>query len=1516
MQRNGVKLQEMMNGTMWDIPLFIDTAIKLAEMANTVHAGDSVIRDLNPAGIWVQTETGQALLAEQRKPEYAYLSPEQTGRMNRAPDERSDLYALGVMYYEMLAGRLPLLAESADSWVHRHLAIVPQPLHALRPELVGPLAEIVMKLLAKAPEERYQSAYGLLSDLRSCASSLQETGGIAAFEIARTDEISRFRLPPVLFGRDPEKAELLEALEQVRGGASAFVIVTGRAGIGKTALVRELQMPVTRQGGRFIWGKCELMNRDTPFSPILQALRGLIRQIWSESPELIMQWKARLAEALGQGAGIIAELLPEAAALLGSLPSVEPLPPAEAANRFRLLFPVFIHVFASREHPLVMVVDDLQWADPATLDVLLAITNDATCQGLLIIGTYRSEAAPGQAEIDDDQAAAALWMEQSLGLAQERAAFMVKHIVLGPLRYADVVRFTSFVLHEDTERVRLLAEPFYKKTGGNPLYMHRFMDSLFRRRTLYFDTGQVRWNWDAAAVKAMPDDPDVLHLIGARLRTLPQGTIGVLRTAGAIGHRFRPATIASVIQLSVPETLELLRPAVEEGFIWSETEGEDEALTGHEAAARGTYTFLHDQVQQAAYETVPPADKASLHLTIGRAMRSQTELMQPEDSIFDTVYHLNLGRIEMVDEAERRELAESNLQCGLKSKASTAFASALHFLNTGLLLLGSDSKENDPLAYRLMLELPECEYMCGRADLAESMLDQLLQCTAELLERSRIYRVWIEMNAYLKKDQAAVEVGRRALAEFGWKVPLKPTQTMMIGELIRTQWVLYRSRDELAHLPLNRTPFYKALSDLMMAVSTSAFISNPKLSTILYAGFVRYGLEQGNNEAFACMLGAYGLMLNHAFPRRNPGIGFIEIAVLLSSACESAMLNSRLHYIQGITVQFGNWQAAVEHFELSIRYGLESADLVFVCLSMMTRITTYIGDLPTLSARMTYYEEVSRQLLDETTINIFRIARRYVAELQGEADDRAEALPVLPVLSVLPVLPLEAKTINKTLNNEEFYTCTCQIEIAYLAGRYREALQWAERGSRVSFLQTRFQTRKQLVYYSFALAALYEEAAVEERRTIRALLAKQLRTMRNLTDCYGRESSAYLLIVAETRRMDGQPMAGIKQYEEAIVTARREGYRIMEAIACERTAVFYRAQGLLTAADSLLAEACSAYALWGAIAKVRELQKAYPEAAVSEAAAHRSAAVETGEQHLERKARQQQEEGISRAGGQGEAREGDSSWESVFSRDIDELVMRQAVLSPEAAAGRSLAESFLESAVRYAGAEKGYVLNSMNGVISVEAAIGAVGDTVLAMAESQFAESVVHYVVGSGDPFVLANALQGYETSDPYILRQLPKSILCMPIPYPGSPFSTVLYLENNLASGVFTKDRLAVLDMLFSRMVYLESLGNSKDNFNNMTMGAGELQVSSSPASPASLVSSPILESSKAPQPLIEPLTKRELDILRMLTDGLSNKEIADGLGLTEGTVKNHVFNLYGKLEVKRRAQAVARARELHLLD
>ncbi|SFL98143.1 Predicted ATPase [Paenibacillus sp. 1_12] len=1447
-----------MNATPMDISRFLLIATTLTDLVYTYHKRDAIIGNLNPAGVRIQLKNKFAELVEVRITEYAYLSPEQTGRINRTAEKRSDLYALGMIFYEMLAGSLPFRAQSKEQWVHAHLAMMPIPLSELRPEITGPLEGMIMKLLSKMPEDRYQSAHGLIVDLQRCFFSLEETGTIVPFEIACADDDSRFQLPNSLFGREAEEMQLFKALEQARADACAFVAVSGGAGSGKTALVHQLQGSVIRAGGRFIAGKCDLMNRDIPFSPILEALRKLIRQVCSESPESIARLKVRLREVLGRRAGVIAQLLPEAEKLLGKLPSAELLGPAEAAIRFRLLLPIFIQTFADSEHCLVLFLDDLQWADPATMDALRTVAEDPTLHGLLLLGAFREEAAPHQIATEDPRATTTAWIENSFPLHTTSTSLSVQHIALNPLTYIDVRQFVSHIVKENSARIRLLAESLYHRTGGNPLYLHRLLDSLYREKKLYYDEEKSNWAWDTAVVKQIPEDPDILILVGTRIRMLPFDTIELLAVAAAIGHRFRLSAVAVASGHSVVYANRLLRVVEEEGLISQENDS-NEADTDEVY-----YTFLHDRVQQAAYQTIHETQRADLHLKIGRSMSSLASDSW-DDWLFDRVYHLNLGSERMASQAEKRELAAYNLQAALKSKASTAFATAKNFLEKGLRLVENDEQGQNSLTYRLMLALPVCEYMCGNVDRAEELLDQLLLRTVGVVERSRIYLIQISMYTYLKRDRTAVAIGFKALEEIGFLLPAKPSNALIKEEMHLSQIALTSMLNEPEPIPSD-DPHHIAISNLVMALSTSVFLLSNERSIVLFSRFIRFSLKagKGSSEAFAYILAFYGvIILRNKIAAAPIGLHCMDAALRIASSFESADLLCKLSYFRGLARLLHQPEESIAHFEQSMRYGMESANLIFVSLVAPTCVITHTGDLHTLSARITNYEDLSRQLLDEVAKNVFRISRWYIAQLQRGADEGNEV-----------VLPVQNDRFKGTMNNEVSYIYTCKIEIAYLFGRYKEALEWIEQGELNTARQNWLQARKQHVYHALTLAARYAEAPTEERTGIRARLKKLLRVMKQWSGYYGQNTSVCLLVSAELHRIDGNSVAAAKGYDDAILEARSQKDRLMEAIACERASTFYREAGSRNGADVLMADACVAYSAWGASRKAQRLREDYPGL--------RFSAVES----------QWQEDGMVGKGLAGFEKESERvptiSDENVFIKQIPEWSSMEN--------SEDVMHHFLESAINYSGAEKGYVLTSHEDGFKIEEEEGERKDD---RGEAPFVESIVRFVIETGEPIVLDNASRSLFSPHSDAHHSLPLSVLCMPVLFPGQARSSVLYLENNLISGVFPSEVLEVLKLMIARTAY----SRLWEDYLSQTKGSSDS------------VSSPTL-SVEDSLPLIEPLTNREMEMLYALADGLSNKEIAYRFGLTEGTVKSYVFHLYGKLGAKRRAQAIARAREMKLLD
>jgi predicted ATPase/DNA-binding CsgD family transcriptional regulator/GAF domain-containing protein len=1468
-------LSEYMNNNKVDVTSFLRISIGLAELVGRLHQAGEIKRSLIPDHIVGNPESGQfklielpAPLSDQLKSKYAFMSPEQTGRMNRKIDGRSHLYVLGIIYYEMLMGYLPFEADTASEWVYAHMAVHPKPMLQSNSAFPQMICDIVMKLLSKPVEKRYQSTYGLCQDLKCCMDNWRLNGRVEPFAQGQADALIRFEIPQTLYGRGKETEELVSAFERVRSGRMELMLITGTAGCGKTMLVKEFQMTVQKEKGYFIAGKFDQLKRDIPYAPFIQAFQNLVRQILAESPEQIVKCQKQLLQALGQSGAVITEVIPEVALIIGKQYPVENLPPADATNRFQQLFLNFIRVFAIKQHPLVLFLDDLQWADLASLRFLRVLLDGMRNRNLLLVGAYRdnelSEGQPLQKIVDEEIR------------NKESSVVCIK---VEPLNLSEVHLFVAETLHNDLGNSKPLAEVLFRKTAGNPFYLTQMLQTIYNDKLIYFNEQAIRWEWDLKCIMEREGFNGVIPLIIERFDKLPEQTRFVLSMAACIGNTFSLSLLSLVCEQSSQQTERDLSLAIHEGLVLTETDFSDQ---------QRNYIFLHDRVQQAIYDLLPEDEIKQLHLKIGRMMLKQGLLEASDDFLLETVYQLNLGSGFIVDPSEGRQLAEINLRAGRKAKASTAYDAAIVLLHAGIELIYEDDWSiEDSLYFNLLLESSECEYYCGNFAQAEEILEQLMQQAQSLMDRTKIYLIQITMYSYQNNNDKAMKVAIRAMAEFGLIIPFKPTRVSVLGQLLRTWWQLRSRLNHWTELPKIQDPHHQALANIVIAAATSVTIVNPEVSVILFSKYVRQALKEGDSEVFSFTLSAYALILCLSFGRYKMGLRLVENALQSVEKLNSVFVKGRVYHIIGMVLLFNRPKEAHTYFKQAIAYNLESGDLIFTGYGVTLHVVNFIGDLRELHHLCAHYVETTSRILDPVTTRMLHKTNQFVLALQARA------------LEPLTDDPLEDEPFpgnNLWITNHYYYCYTREMEVRYVRGYYAETIKLAKRSEKWERNNNDLYKRKQSFYTFLAIAAQYPNIPLTERRKYLNILKKKLRQMKKWSNTAVESAMhKYLLMSAEMARLDGKDQQAVKLYNQAMVSARESGFLQYEAIACERAGRYYHSKENEKAAEVCIQNACRGYLKWGAIGKVNSLCEAYP-AWLTEFSKTDYTWVNLDSQPAY----------LPEVSAQLESNlafEGVSAAANTIGGELDLSTILQAakiVSDSGEDEHQHFQDQFLNLALSNTGAERGFIIMEKDGELIVDAEKDVNLDrrpmSYSTAEEGYFSVAVVQFVLRTHEPVVLGEAIWSMFASDPYMNRMRPRSILCMPVLYPDNR-KGVVYLENNLTADAFTADRLEVLDIVFSRMVYLKSFQKREEANEASNEKSETIQVKSHP-------------------PLVESLTKREMEILRLMADGQSNKEIGRKLEVTEGTVKNHALNIYGKLQVKRRVHAITKARELHLLD
>jgi serine/threonine protein kinase len=726
---------------------FFRLAIEITEILGRIHHANIIHKDINPSNIVFNPDTGVVKIIDfgiatrfnRTNPSFksphvlegtlAYLSPEQTGRMNRWLDRRTDFYSLGVTFYQLLTGQLPFPTTDILELVHCHIAKTPVPPHELNAAIPKAVSDIIMKLMAKNAEDRYQSAWGIKADLERCAQQLEQSGQIDRIQLGLQDFSGQFHIPQKLYGREAQIGALLAAFDRVavRGNEDnaqfkvEMMLVSGYSGVGKTALVQELYKPITAKHGYFIWGKFDQFERNIPYSAIVDALQKLVQQLLGEPDEQVQQWRSHLLAALGSNGQIIIDAIPEVELIIGKQPPVPSVGATEAQNRFNLTFQKFVRVFCDKEHPLVIFLDDLQWIDSATLKLIELILLDEQTQFLFLIGAYRDN------EVHPTHPLVLTLLE----LRKQGA--VLQEITLAPLALESLNQLIAETLDRNPDTVRDLDQLVLRKTEGNPFFVGEFLRMLYSENLLTFNAEHLSWQWNIAQIQARNITDNVVELLLLQLKKLPEETRQILRLAACVGSQFDLETLAIVCEKTPKAIFQNLLAAIHAGLIQPLSELDEDLLVQE-------YKFLHDRVQQAAYALIDESHKQVVHLQIGRNLLNKTSPEQRSERLFEIVDHLNYGIELVAEQIERNEIARLNLIAGQKAKTATAYEAALKYLKTGLKFLNTESwlSEYD-LTLSLYSAAAEAAYLHGRFDEMEQFVEVVLIRAKTAIDKVQVY---------------------------------------------------------------------------------------------------------------------------------------------------------------------------------------------------------------------------------------------------------------------------------------------------------------------------------------------------------------------------------------------------------------------------------------------------------------------------------------------------------------------------------------------------------------------------------------------------------------------------------------------------------------------------------------------------------------------------------------------------------------------------------------------------------
>ncbi|RFP59647.1 MAG: GAF domain-containing protein [Limnothrix sp. CACIAM 69d] len=1421
----GISLREYAQNQPLSLYEILSIALQLSVILDYLHQQKVIHKDIKPANILIHPSSGKIKLTDfsiasllpreaqclqsptSLEGTLAYLAPEQTGRMNRGIDYRSDFYALGVSLYELLTGQLPFPTTDPMELVHCHLARQPIAPSALSSEIPPVVSAIVLKLMAKNAEDRYQSARGLSHDLQICLDQLQAQEAISDFELGIRDLSDHFLIPEKLYGRESEVKTLLDAFERVQEGKTELMLVAGFSGIGKTAVINEIHKPITRQKGYFIKGKFDQFNRNIPLSAFVQAFQSLIGQLLSESDQKLQDWKSRILEALGNQAQVLLEVIPGLERIIGSQPPAPELSGTAAQNRFKLLFQKFIQVFTITEHPLVIFLDDLQWADPASLQLLKVLMED---QGyLLILGAYR-----------DNEVAAAHPLILTLQELQKSQA-TVNTITLQPLTIQHLNHLMVDTFHCLPDLALPLTKLIYQKTQGNPFFTTQFLKTLHEEGYITFNASHCHWECDLAQINILALADDVVEFMAVQLQKLPTATQQSLQLAACIGNQFDLETLAVIAEQSLMEAAAALWRSLQEGMIVPVNQAYK--LFQASVTAQGdrtydlnpTYRFLHDRIQQAAYSLIAETERPALHYRIGRLLVQHFTHSDQEDRIFEIVNHLNLGRHLITNDFDRRELVGLNLQAGRKAITSAAYGAALDYLNQGIDLLPNDAWQQD---YDLTLELHqqrlEAAYFNTEFEQLKTWGEVVLQHSTSVLDQIKVYETRMLVLQAQSEFAQVIELGLQVLQQLGIEFPLQPTPAEIDAayERSRQAWEAQEPLG-LLDLPPMEDPKLLAAMQILTNLSHSACMAAPALLPLLIFKQIDLSIHHGNCAVSVVSYADYGMVLCGIMNDILAGYQFAQLSLALLEKLQANAFKSRVYLVVNTFAR--HWCEPLQEVTPSLlegcRSGLESGDWECVALNLFTYANHQYWsgrELLGLAEELLSHEIVIEQVKQQAALRAHQSYRQAVLNLLGQS--------TVPSRLQGDVFDLEQLAPSLKVGNDRaslFSGYLHQIFLYYLFEEHEAATALIPRVQEYQDAGIGFFLMSTWVFYQ-ALIQLqqYPLATSSEQVKIRNLVQGAQDRLHQWA-VYAPENQAHRwqLVAAEVNRVLGQKTEAIETYDCAIADAKKSGFSHEEALANELAAKFYLQWGKEKVAAGYMQEAYYGYARWGAKAKTADLERRYPQllspilrAPIPAFNPLETLAAATIPPALRTSA-------IHNSPGQV------SGTPSSSSSDVNEMLDLAAVIrTSQTLAGTIQLDDLLRQLTQI-------VLQCSGGDRCALVVAGGEGDwQVRAIARPESVEvctepletcpilpvQLVQYVKNTETTVVIDQGQTSLPITDRYLIQTAPKSVLCLPI-LSQSQLVAILYLENSVVANVFTNDRLLVLNFLCAQAAI--SLENSR---------------------------------------------------------------------------------------------------------
>ena len=1375
----GVCMEEFLKNNPLPLDLALQIGLNLVELVAELHRIQIVHKNINPANFIIDpaslaltlVDLSIAMQLDQElvgavnhkdiEGSLAYISPEQTGRINRPIDYRTDYYSLGVVMYRLFTGVLPFTSEDTVELVHAQIAKMPMYPGKVNANLPAPVSEILMKLLEKAPDNRYKSTRGILNDLQNCLDQWRQHGRVEDFKIGQRDRSERFTISEKLYGREKEISELFSAFDRTAEGERSLAMVGGYSGIGKSSLINEITKSVVTRGGFFISGKFDQFHRDIPYSAGITAFRMLVRQLLSEPDAVIAKWKEKLNKALGANAKIVTDIIPELELIIGKQPEVIPLPPSEALNRINLAFISFMQAFAKAEHPLVVFLDDLQWADRPTIDLIRLLLTDKETTHFLIAATYRNN------EVDATHPL--LQMVRELKESQT----VVREIDLQQLSKHDLQNLVSDSFLCSPETSEPLAALLLHKTGGNPFFVNEFLKTLHHDKLVAYDPAAEHWVWDIEKISKLEITDNVVELMIGKIRQFEEDTQNILKYVSCVGGRFDLQMAAGIHGKSAPETAKDLWPAVREGLVVpignayriAEVQGSENEQQSVQ------YKFLHDRVQQAAYALVDAGEKEALHLHIARTLYKDLTEEERQEHVFDLMNHYNFGSRLLDTNDEKIRCAELNLFAGRKAKSSAAYEPSYKYLEAGINILPSHAwQQLYPLTLDLFTEGSEAAYLSGKISEMESLTQVVIDQAHDVYDSARATMIRIRAYVSLTKNEEAFKVGEQCLKQLGVHFPANPNQLHIVSNLVSTKLHLRnKTAEELLQLPNMTDRKQSLIMELLSEIAQPSYFAKKNVFPLIVFKQINLSVKYGNHLHTAFAYVTYGIVMCGSTFEFDEGLKFGNLAVGLNEKFNATSLYSKIHFINGNFIR--NWRY---HFRSNLQEvlaayhkGIETGDFLFASYAGFNYcVLKFFLNVPLeeLTEEMGAYASSLRKFRQD-------LGRRWLLTFMQVADQLRGSQD--PGVLLKGKYYDESKDYPDQEKNNDYtglFVCAFNKSLlGFIQGDYghvvieagkafplaENVLAWPH----IPFLQMMYGVSllKQAGQSAYAGRRLAVFKAGRE-------LAKLKKAAKSAPDNY---LSKMHFLQAEIAAFNGNSEKAAEQYQESIKRSSMSGMLLEEALAHEHFGLFALKNNDVEAGRKHIMEARRIYSKWGATAKVEQLERNHDLRIRTVA--------------------------------------GDS-WRKATGRssdlDMDSLMKASLAISGEIQLNR-LVEKLMAVMIENAGAQKGYLLISRKNEWYIEGERMADQHGSDEQEETRLTsnkllpESIVNYVIRTNEDLVLDNVQADIRFfNDPVVQAMRPVSVLCLPVFNQGHR-SGILYLENSLHSGAFTDQRVQFLKLL-----------------------------------------------------------------------------------------------------------------------